>query len=211
MSKITVNIDEKSFNKKVKPYMDENDINYDIRVSWFSKLLNIFSPKEKSFNEKINDRYVAKHPHDNRIKMIPIHILCTLKESTFEKYPNSFSWEDISRLNLSAKFIENNLRRLDLNILSKTKLPPNIIINYYQMFNIKQLFDSNDMIEVYEYLYDKEKLSSEERSFLSYLGVWDIIEDYRSQLEKRERNDIVDRFFRTTAQMVEEYEEETKE
>lgn len=212
---INININEKDF-ESVKKFMVQNGINFTTNVSWFSKLINffqqIFIRKEDSnikddFYDRVNDKFVNKNPLDSRLKNLPIYSLSKIKEKTFEKYPESFLWTDISKLNLSDDFIENNFNRLDKHILSNQKLSPYIIIKFYEYLIIRRVFEVNDMVDVYMYLYEKDDLDADERSFLSYLNVWDITEDYQGKLQKIGRSDIVDKFFRTKPHEVEIGEE----
>lgn len=175
-----------SFGYFFKSDLKEKEI-YNEQTKNYSDFLNI-----------VNDKYINKYPYDNRYKNLPIHILNKIKESTFDKYPNSFNWDDISSLNLSSDFIMRNFEKLNKKKISIKPLPNEVIIQKYTELDIPSLMRVNDMIQIYISLYyKKDSLTQDESSFIAYLNVWDIVEDYKSQLIKLDREDIVNYFMKT--------------
>ena len=207
--------------EEILKILKDTDYEISTKKSWKYRILEFLGiykeEKKLPFEEKVTDEYIKNHPHDDRYKNLPISVYRTIKEKTFQKYPDVFNWDTISKLNLTTEFMIENIDLLNKDILSSKILSTEFIISKYLELNINQVFKNNNMVNVYIELYNKLKnnkeLSEEEANFIRYLNVWNIHFNYSKTLEEMGRKDVIDTFINgwVSSFIEEESEEESEE
>ena len=103
----------------------------------------IFQLKEL---EKYTEEYILSNLDDD-CKNLSCNTLSTLPLELFSLYPDKFSWDRISYLELTTEFIDNNISNLNWDILS-SNIDEMYYIKYYLHLKLPQLIRDNIAIDI---------------------------------------------------------------
>tara|TARA_R110000772_G_scaffold2410_1_gene8355 strand:- start:62186 stop:62797 length:612 start_codon:yes stop_codon:yes gene_type:complete len=179
--RVTVEIKHPDVLKRFMNFMNDNtdDLNLDLDSrKEIESILKIDQYDEDMcdmlFLENINNDYM----------MLRLRALSKLSLNIFELYPDKFNWVNISLLDLTEEFIENNIDRLNMEIISTKTLSSEFIIKHHKELDFNNLMITNKLPEIVEDVYSKEIHEYREEMKVKSVYLNDALQERNDQLRR---------------------------
>jgi hypothetical protein len=111
--------------------------------------------KVDQFDEDMCDLFFLENINDNYM-MLRLRALSKLSLNIFELHPDKFNWMNISLLDLPETFIEANIDRLNMKIISTKTLSSDFITKHHKELTLHSLLLTNKLPREVKNVYKNE-------------------------------------------------------